>query len=60
MQLLGKEVPGLLVEESGIEAAKIWLQLGQQPTWERAIPNCAWKIVDHCPLSAPQIKKMGS
>ena len=49
MQLLGKEVPGLLVEESGIEAAEIWLQVGQQPTWERAIPDCAWKGVDNCP-----------
>ena len=48
MQLLGKEVPGLLVEESGIEAAEIWLQVGQQPTWEKAIPDCAWKSVDHC------------
>jgi hypothetical protein len=48
MQLLGKEVSGLLAAESGIEAAEIWLQVGQQPTWERAITDCAWKGVDHC------------
>jgi hypothetical protein len=40
-------MPGLL-EESGIEAAEIWLQVGQQPTWERPILDCAWKGVDHC------------